>query len=350
LTVVRSKSSFQEMQRRDAQRRLMSDPPSGPLDSGATPAVSVIIPAYNSAAYIGDALRSVLAQTYERYEIMVINDGSPDTENLERELQRFSPSLRYIKQENRGVAAARNAGIRVARGEFIAFLDSDDTWMPTFLEKQLDLIERSKADVVYSDAMLFGDSTLAGQTFMKLQGAGGEITTERLLNTKVSLQTSTVLARKDAIVRVGLFNESLRRGQDFELWFRLAKEGFRFACHSETLANHRIVESGLSGGTISKLRRTLSVLEAIEARYELTPGENDALQFNKRRTLRELALENGKEKLLNRDFDGARKAFGEARKLRTGWKVVLVAVGLVVAPGILCGIYQRREQRMRRPA
>src|SRR5687768_8530510 len=207
------------MQRRDAQRRLMSDTPSGPPDSDATPAVSVIIPAYNSAGYIGDALRSVLAQTYERYEIIVINDGSPDTENLERELQRFSPSLRYIKQENRGVAAARNAGIRVARGEFIAFLDSDDTWMPTFLAKQLDLIERSNADLVYSDAMLFGDTLLAGQTFMKLQGAGGDVTTERLLNTKVSLQTSTVLARKDSIVRVGLFNESLRRGQDFELWF-----------------------------------------------------------------------------------------------------------------------------------
>jgi GT2 family glycosyltransferase len=323
----------------------MADTLSDKPDPDAHPDVSIIIPAYNSAGYIGDALESVFAQTFKRYEVIVVNDGSPDTADLERALNRFSSRLRYIKQENRGVAAARNAGLHAARGEWVAFLDSDDTWLPTFLEKQTALLDRSNADLVYSDAMLFGDSPAAGQTFMKLQGAGGEVTTERLLFTKVSLQTSTVLARKEAIVRVGLFNESLRRGQDFELWFRLAKEGFRFACHPETLANHRIVESGLSGGTVSKLRRTLSVLEAIEARYDLTPSENEALQFNKKRTLRELALENGKVKLLNRDFDGARRAFGEARRLRSGWKVMLVVAALVVAPKILCSIYQQREEK-----
>jgi glycosyltransferase involved in cell wall biosynthesis len=316
-------------------------------DSEARPAVSIIIPAYNSAAYIGDALESVFAQTFKRYEVIVVNDGSPDTEDLERELRRFSQGVRYIKQPNRGVAAARNAAIHSARGDRVAFLDSDDTWLPTFLEKQLELLERSNADLVYSDAMLFGDPSSAGRTFMQLQGAGGEVTTERLLSTKVSLQTSTVLARKDAIVRVGLFNESLRRGQDFELWFRLAKAGMRFACHSETLANHRVVESGLSGGTVSKLRRTLMVLDSIEGRFELTPGEKEALQFNKNRALRELALEDGKERLLNRDIDGARKAFGEARRLRTGWKVALVVAALIIAPKILCGIYQRRELKRR---
>lgn len=327
----------------------MLDTQSGIPDSDARPEVSIIIPAYNSAAYIGDALESVFAQTFTRYEVIVVNDGSPDTEDLERELKRFSSgkAVRYIKQENRGVAAARNAGLHAARGELVSFLDSDDTYLPTFLQKQVELLERSNADVVYSDAMLFGDSPAAGQTFMNLQGAGGEVTTERLLSTKVSLQTSTVLARKASIVGVGLFNESLRRGQDFELWFRLAKAGMRFACQPETLANHRIVESGLSGGTVSKLRRTLTVLESIEGRYELTPGENEALQFNKKRTLRELALEDGKEKLLNRDFDGARKAFSEARKLRTGWKVMLVVAGLIIAPKMLCGIYQRREQKRR---
>jgi teichuronic acid biosynthesis glycosyltransferase TuaG len=323
---------------------------SGIPDSGSRPEVSVIIPAYNSAAYIGHALESVFAQTRNCYEVIVVNDGSPDTEALERELKRFSSTIRYIKQENGGVATARNAGLRAARGKLVAFLDSDDTWLPTFLEKQIELLERSSADLVYSDAMLFGNSLSAGQTFMKLQGAGGEVTTERLLSTKVSLQTSTVLARKEPIIRVGLFNESLRRGQDFELWFRLAKAGFRFACHPETLSNHRIVESGLSGGTLSKIRRTLTVLEAIESRFELTASENEALRFTKNRALRELALEKGKEKLLNRDIDGAKKAFDEARKLRTGWKVTLVMAALIIAPKIVCNIYQRREQRRPRPA
>jgi glycosyltransferase involved in cell wall biosynthesis len=311
------------------------------------PEVSVIIPAYNSAGYIGEALDSVFAQTYDRYEVIVINDGSPDTEALERELQRYSPKLLYITQENRGAAAARNAGLRAARGELVAFLDADDAYLPTFLEKHIELMERTNADLVYSDALLFGDSPSAGNTFMKLQGASGSVSTERLLSVKVSIQTSTVLARKAPIMRVGLFDESLRRGQDFELWFRLAKSGIQFACQPEFLARHRVVESGLSGGTISKLQRTLSVLEAIETRYELTPGETAALQSNKRRTQRELALEKGKERLLNRDFGGARQAFAEARRLRSGWKLTLVSVGLIIAPFVLCRLYQRREAKWR---
>ena len=317
-------------------------------DSDARPYVTVIMPAYNSAAYVGEALDSVLAQTFDRYEVIVINDGSSDTEDLERELQRYSAKVRYIKQENRGAAAARNAGLHAARSELVAFLDADDTYLPTFLEKQIQLLERSNADVVYSDALLFGDSPSAGNTFMKLQGAGGEVTPERLLSVKVSIQTSTVLARKARIIGVGLFDESLRRGQDFELWFRLAKSGMRFACQPGYLSRYRIGGNGLSGTAISQLQRTVDVLEAIEARYELTPSEDAALQFSKKRALRGLALENGKEKLLHRDFDGALKAFDEARKQRAGWKLLLVSFGLRIAPEMLWRIYQSRELRRRR--
>jgi hypothetical protein len=331
-----------------AHKGLMSATSSGIPDSDARPQVSIIIPAYNSAAYIGDTLETVFAQTYDRYEVIVINDGSPDTEDLERALEPFSSRLRYIKQENRGAAAARNAGLHAARGELVAFLDADDAYLPTFLEKQVELLERSNADVVYSDALLFGDSLTAGQTFMKLQGAGGEVTPERLLSVKASIQTSTVVARKAQIFRVGLFDESLRRGQDFELWFRLAKAGMRFAGQPEYLTKYRVVTSGLSGGAISQLQRTLNVLGAIEARYELTPAENAALQNTKQTAQRQLAVESGKEKLLNQDIAGARKAFAEARKLGSGWKLVLISVGLSIAPYQLCRMYQRREAKLGR--
>ena len=125
--------------------------------------VSVIIPAYNSAEFMGETLDSVFAQTYTPVEVIVINDGSRDTPELEQVLQRYSAkNLRYIKQENQGAAAARNTGIRTARGEFVAFLDADDTWLPVFLEKQLELLERTPADVVWADALICGDSPLAG--------------------------------------------------------------------------------------------------------------------------------------------------------------------------------------------
>lgn len=313
-------------------------------DSETRPEVSIIVPAFNSSKYIREALDSVFAQTFDRYEVIVINDGSLDTDALEEELKRFPTKLSYIKQENRGAAAARNAGLRAARGELVAFLDADDVYVPDFLEKQIELLNRSNADLVFSDAMLFGDSPLAGHTFMELQPSRGEVTSESLLSLKVTVLTSTVLARKAPIMEVGLFDESLRRGQDFDLWWRLAKAGVRFAYQREELAHHRIVESGLSGGTISQLQRTLTVLESIKARYSLTPGEKAALEFNMKRTLRELALERGKEKLLGRDFAGARQAFDEARKLRAGWKLLVVCFVLRIAPEMLWKVYHRREQ------
>ena len=305
-------------------------------------AVSIIIPAYNSSAYIAEALDSVFKQTFSSYEVIVINDGSPDTELLERELRPYSGKLHYIKQENRGAAAARNAGVRAARGELVAFLDADDTYLPNFLEKQIELLKSSNADLVYSDALLFGDSPLAGRTFMQVQPSRGEVTPEKLLAVKVTVLTSTVLARKEPIFKVGFFDESLRRGQDFDLWLRLAKSGVRFAYQSEVLAHHRIVESGLSGSVISQLERTLTVLEAIKARDSLTPTEDAAFQFAMKRTLRGLALEKGKEKLLSRDFGGALQSFNEAKKFQHSWKLIIVCLGLRVAPEILWWIYHRR--------
>lgn len=312
----------------------MSEKPQKPL-------VSVIIPAFNAAEFIGETVDSVFAQTFTDFEVIVINDGSPDTQELERVLQRFPSKLHYIKQENQGAAAARNTGLRAAEGEFVAFLDADDAWLPTFMEKQLDLLKRNNADFVFADALLFGDSPVAGRTFMQVEPPRGEVTPENLLSVKVTVLTSTVLARKAPILEAGLFDVSMRRGQDFDLWLRLAKAGVRFAYQREVLAHHRIVESGLSGGTISQLQRTLTVLEAIKAKG-LTASEEAAHQWNVNRTLRELALENGKEKLLNRDFPAALKSFNEARKFRHTWKVLFVCLALRIAPGVLWRIYNRR--------
>ena len=306
------------------------------------PLVSVIIPAFNASEFIGETLDSVFSQTFTDFEVIVINDGSSDTQELERVLQRFPAKLHYIKQENQGAAVARNAGLLAACGEFVAFLDADDTWLPAFLEKQFALLKQNNADLVFADALLFGDSPLAGRTFMQVEPPRGNVTPENLLSVKVTVLTSTVLARKTPILEVGLFDVSLRRGQDFDLWLRLAKAGARFAYQNEVLAHHRIVESGLSGGTISQLKRTLVVLEAIKAKG-LTASEEAAFQVNMIRTLRELALENGKEKLLCRDFHGALQSFNEARKFRHTWKVLFVCLGLRIAPGILWRIYNRRE-------
>src|SRR5215467_6832857 len=93
---------------------------------GTVPLVSVIIPAYKAAAFIDETLQSVFCQTYQNFEVVLINDGSPDTAEFERAIAPYRDRISYIRQENSGVSAARNAGIRRARGEYLAFLDSDD--------------------------------------------------------------------------------------------------------------------------------------------------------------------------------------------------------------------------------
>src|SRR5919198_1434145 len=104
----------------------MSEPPAA--RSGSVPAVSVIIPAYRVTQYIAEALDSVLAQTFTDYETIVINDGCPETVALERVLEPYRERIIYLKQENRGPGAARNAGILAARSPLIALLDADDVW------------------------------------------------------------------------------------------------------------------------------------------------------------------------------------------------------------------------------
>lgn len=310
---------------------------------GSSSLVSIIIPAFNAAEYIGETLDSVFAQTFTGFEVLVINDGSPDTADLERELKRFPAQLRYLKQDNKGAAAARNTGLRAAAGELVAFLDADDLWLPNFLEKQIDLLKRSNADFVYADALLTGNAPLSGRTFMQVQPSRGEVTPESLLAVDVTVLTSTVLARKQPIIEVGLFNESVKRGHDFELWLRLAKHGVRFAYQDDVLAHHRIIESSLSGDTISQLQRTLSVLEVIGKREDLSAGEQAALQFNRNRTLGELALEDGKSRLIAGDFPGAREGFRKARQLHGGWKLRLVCAGMSLTPELLRRVYSHKK-------
>src|ERR1700751_944670 len=105
------------------------------------PSVSVIIPSYNTAAYIAEALDSVFAQTFTDFEVIVVNDGSPDADELEAALAPFAARTQFISEGNRGASAARNAGIGVARGNYIALLDADDRWAPDFLERQVGYLE-----------------------------------------------------------------------------------------------------------------------------------------------------------------------------------------------------------------
>src|SRR5205085_1848539 len=140
-----------------------------PQSTNDAPAVSIIIPAFNAASYIGAALDSVFAQTFSDYETIIVNDGSPDTDDLERVLEPYRERVVYLKQENSGPGGARNIGILKARGRYVAFLDADDVWLPNYLFQQMRALrENPSLDLIYSDALMVGASPLSGRTFMEL--------------------------------------------------------------------------------------------------------------------------------------------------------------------------------------
>lgn len=182
--------------------------------------VSVVIPTYNYAPFLPGAVEGVRAQEWDDLEIIVVDDGSTDeTPEVLDALAREHRNFRWFRQENAGAAAARNRGIEEARGEFVAFLDADDLWLPGKLAAQFAaLAERPAAAFSYTDVTLRHpngtDEDLAcgvPEQPLLLQLLGGNL-----------FATPTVLARRECFREVGLFDASLRTGEDWDMWLRLA--------------------------------------------------------------------------------------------------------------------------------
>ncbi len=160
------------------------------------PRVSIVVPAFDVADLIAETLDSALAQTFTENEIIVVNDGSTDSDQLERVLENYFDEIIYIRQENAGVASARNCAIGEARGEFIAFLDGDDIWLPEKLSNQIQFLEKQNFDMVYCDAQLFGEPLFEAKTFMVNAPSIGEVTTESLLNGRCNVLTSATIVKE----------------------------------------------------------------------------------------------------------------------------------------------------------
>jgi glycosyltransferase involved in cell wall biosynthesis len=199
---------------------LMSSAHATPPQS-QTPKVSVIIPAYNTAAFIAETLNSVFGQTFQDFEVIIVNDGSPDTAELEVALQPYRDRIRYIKQENKGLPGARNVGIGLARGELLAFVDSDDLWMPDYLLAQVEFLDaHPQVYASIADALLFGSGGDVVWRMLK-DGAGPILGFEEMLKRQGGQLPSAMVARRQRVVDSGLFDERIRIGEDVEFCVRL---------------------------------------------------------------------------------------------------------------------------------
>ncbi len=195
------------------------------------PLVSVIIPAYNCADHITESVESALAQDYPNKEIIIIDDGS--TDNTLNVLSPFAGKIIVIQQQNAGSAAARNTGIKAAKGEFVAFLDSDDLWFPGKLSLQLGyMISNPSIGLVYHAWGVWEPDqqgkysplsipTLPQDKFAIDADKSGWIY-EKLFSDSI-IHTTSAMIRRELIEKAGLFDEELRKGQDYEYWFRISR-------------------------------------------------------------------------------------------------------------------------------
>jgi len=231
-------------------------------NSSFQPWATVIIPVYEQPDLLRDALDSISEQTIGDYEVVVIDDAS--TTNFEPVINEYDNGVRLIShQENQGAAAARNTGIEHAEGEYVAFLDADDTWEPTKLEKQREVFENGDDDLglVYTG---FVQYELDGSEWERYPEARGDIYLQELERDCVH-PTSTVMVRRDVVEEVGGFDTSLPSRQDYDLWLRIT-EHYTVDYVDEILVDKREQPDSISKDFDSRIEGDLAVFEKVRAR------------------------------------------------------------------------------------
>lgn len=236
------------------------------MENKQIPLVSVIIPTYNSGKFVTRAVQSVLEQSYPHHEVIVIDDGSTDaTKDV---LHEFDGHITYLYQQNSGPSAARNAGIKVARGEYICFLDADDLWTPNRLEVQLAFMEDHRdIGLVFSDFEEFDADETFRKSFLAEKMFRPDIVSQipiREAFTKLVIEnfipTSTVMVRRECFQKAGLFDERFLLRHDRDEWLRISAY-FGIACLPKILCKKRKHDSNISRDREGTIRFLIKVFE-----------------------------------------------------------------------------------------
>lgn len=254
------------------------------------PRVSVVVPAYNATRTIAATLRSIQAQTFTDFELIVIDDGSSDgTKELVEEIARDEPRLALHRQPNGGTAAARNAGIARARGEFVALLDNDDLWLPHYLESMTGaLAAEPAAGFAYTDAWVLDDSTKRVRTKTVLEfyppvparGSAGELL-RALIATNFVM--SSVTARRAVLEQVGGFAPEVSGVDDYDLWLRILAAGHTAVPAPSPQLIQRDRPDSQSKDDLTMISGHLQVLRRLDADPDLDPEARPLLESEIRR-------------------------------------------------------------------
>lgn len=270
--------------------------------------ISVIIPVFNCEKYVSEAVESVLLQTYQDFEVIVVNDGS--TDNTEEVLKAYFDRIIYIYQENKGIAAARNTGIRASKGKYLAFLDSDDIWEKDKLDGQVIFLNTNKEfDLVYEDYIPFNDKGLIRDHFSILKDfprPSGNIFKPLILSTL--FPTSTVIVKRDVLDDLGIFDESFKMGEDYELWLRIAGK-YNIGYLKQRLVRVRYHQKSIT--KVTKVFEKPWEIRAIEKALDIYPKEKKKIKnIDIRKRISGIYMYHGYGAFWEKRYAAARYHFG----------------------------------------
>lgn len=290
-----------------------------------TPTVSIIVPAYNVAGFIAETLASVQAQTRDDWEVLIIDDGSPD--DLASAVQPFLADSRFTlhRFDNGGLATARNRGIALARGAFVALLDGDDLFDPDYLEAMLAAFDADPAlDFVTCDALLFGVPEREGRRYSEFEPQLPPITLERVLQRRFNV-FGLCMVRTATMRSHGGYAAELKASEDLDLWIRLLAAGSRAGYVARPLCRYRRRAGSLSNSPELLIRSDIAVYFRAQA---LLPAAHPAAAIARAQLvdrIADLELWLGKVALRNGDDAAARlylRAATRARRLPK-WRALL---------------------------
>lgn len=306
---------------------------------GTLPSFSVVVAAYQAKGTIAEAISSALTQTYPALEIIVCDDGS--TDGTARVLETFGAQITVIRQDNQGEAAAKNAGVRRARGDYVALLDADDVYFPRRLEALAWLAaHHPDLDILVTDALV----EAGGIPVRRAYHAGWPFpaTNQRLAILDRNFVLGLCAVRRSRWDATGGFDRQLAYAADWEFWLRLVLSGSQVGLVSEPLARYRLSVGSLSSNRIPLVEARLEVLSRASGRSDLTPDERRVVTLAIGRERRDLARRLATVSLARGGWQ-SRKQFARIL-LRPGFKIRerLGALIAVASPGLAA---RRRSRR-----
>jgi glycosyltransferase involved in cell wall biosynthesis len=313
------------------------------------PTVSIVMPAYNVAPYIGAAIDSALAQTFTDFELIVVDDGSKDeTAEIVTSMAREDARVRLVQQSNRGLAGARNTALRAARGELLALLDSDDMWEPEFLAAQLAILEaRPDVDIVTGNGWYL-DGPRHGQLARPYPDPRPDPVLASIIGDEWSVFIMSVFRRR-VYTGIGPFDETMRSNEDYDFWLRAAMGGFVFRRNDRPLGHYRVRADSLSASNVRMLRGILHVYTKLRPEIADRPTEMTILQQQISRFEAELLAAEARLAIELADFAAAQEYLGALHARRGGASLRLAHFLSRWAPGMLKRVLRYKRPRTEAP-